>query len=208
MNAKHCRSSSSRDPWYLGGESSKWYKTGNLESPSGFPALVKIFNRISFHTGDKNFYSSIAKLFSFSFSSFFFFLSLLSSKKILEFADVTTEGPGARDKGLTSYLGRDRLLVGIISARHVNENGVISLTLFSLRFDIAIHALASRYSLIVVSTVAITGTRSIRPSYAPILSSLSPPFPSPSLLFYTRISPPPWFYRAFACEYLDISRPT
>lgn len=196
----------------MGGESSKWYKTGNLESPSGFPALVKIFNRISFHTGDKNFYSSIAKLFSFSFSSFFFFLFFFIFQKnprIHGCDDGRSDGvPGARDKGLTSYLGRDRLLVGIISARHVNENGVISLTLFSLRFDIAIHALASRYSLIVVSTVAITGTRSIRPSYAPILSSLSPPFPSPSLLFYTRISPPPWFYRAFACEYLDISRPT
>lgn len=45
------------------------------------------------------------------------------------------------DKSWASYLGRDRLLVQIISERHVNGNDVISLTLFSLRFDIAIRAL-------------------------------------------------------------------
>lgn len=209
MNAKHCRSSSFhaiRDT--RGGESGKWYKTGNLESPSRLllPALVKSPIACLFISAIKIFIPRdregrrTAKLLPLPFLSFssLFLPFFQKKKKIVEFAKMSAERATvrrecSRGKGqgvdVVFRSGSTASWNNLCEARQ-RENGVISLTLFSLRFDIAIHAPASRYSLIVVSTVAITGTpvdyTLSRPRFHPPSPFLLLFLHFPSLLFYTR----------------------
>lgn len=203
MNAKHCRSSSFhaiRDT--RGGESGKWYKTGNLESPSRLllPALVKSPIACLFISAIKILIPRdregrrTAKLLPLPFLSFssLFLPFFQKKKKIVEFAKMSAERATvrrecSRGKGqgvdVVFRSGSTASWNNLCEARQ-RENGVISLTLFSLRFDIAIHAPASRYSLIVVSTVAITGT--------PVDYTLSRP----------RFHPPPLPFSSFSFTFL------
>lgn len=201
MNAKHCRSSSLhaiRDT--RGGESGKWYKTGNLESPSRppLPALVKSpiaclsISAVKIFIPRDREGRRTAKLLPLPFLSFpsLFLPFFQKKKKIVESAErastVRRECSRGKGQGVDVVFRSESTASwnNLCEARQ-RENGVISLTLFSLRFDIAIHAPASRYSLIAVPTVAITGTpvdyTLSRPRFHPL--SLSPPFPSLSFSF-------------------------
>lgn len=199
MNAKHCRSSSLhaiRDT--RGGESGKWYKTGNLESPSRppLPALVKSpiaclsISAVKIFIPRDREGRRTAKLLPLPFLSFpsLFLPFFQKKKKNRRIRGKSVHGPTRMFQGqgvdVVFRSGSTASWNNLCEARQ-RENGVISLTLFSLRFDIAIHAPASRYSLIAVPTVAITGTpvdyTLSRPRFHPL--SLSPPFPSLSFSF-------------------------